>query len=114
MKTATYRDMDGTPLIVEYDENAPCRLCAQPVLAASMGGTDICCWCDLGRCRHCGVSCGMLLKAELDGGRSLRRWREHVANCQQSRQAPGAVSAEGSAVDPILSERPPEGSTREK
>lgn len=51
MKTTTYRTVDGKSLTVEYDENGPCRLCGLPVVAASMGGTDVCPWCDLGECR---------------------------------------------------------------
>ena len=48
MKTATYTLMDGTKIEVEYDENAPCRICGYPVKDASMGGTDVCLWCDMG------------------------------------------------------------------
>jgi hypothetical protein len=51
MKSATYRGLDGKDFTVEYDPNAPCVSCGQPVLAASMGGTAICCWCDCGRYR---------------------------------------------------------------
>lgn len=51
MKTAIYRLIDGTTATVDYDETAPCRLCGLPVVAASMGGTDVCPWCDLGECR---------------------------------------------------------------
>jgi hypothetical protein len=40
---------DGAELVeVEYDENAPCRICDQPVMEASMGGIDVCPWCDTG------------------------------------------------------------------
>jgi hypothetical protein len=40
---------DGSDKIeVEYDENAPCRICDLPVTDASFGGTDMCPWCDSG------------------------------------------------------------------
>ena len=39
------------PFTVTYDENAPCRICGEPVVSASMGGTDVCPWCDCGRDR---------------------------------------------------------------
>ena len=50
MKTATYTSGDK-PLVVEYDETAPCRICGLPVEEASMGGTDVCPWCDCGNNR---------------------------------------------------------------
>jgi hypothetical protein len=34
--------------VVEYDDTAPCRMCGQPIIEASMGGTDVCPWCDCG------------------------------------------------------------------
>lgn len=52
MRTVTYRHREtGEPFTVEYDENAPCVWCGLPVVAASMGGTACCPWCDLGVCR---------------------------------------------------------------
>ena len=51
MATATYRLTDGSDWKVEYDRLAPCRICALPVIAASMGGTDVCPWCDTGHYR---------------------------------------------------------------
>ena len=51
MKTAVYTLTDGTALPVEYDETAPCRVCGRPVMDASMGGTDVCPWCDMGVAR---------------------------------------------------------------
>jgi len=48
MKTATYTKLDGENISIEYDENAPCRVCGYPVTEASMGGTDVCPWCDTG------------------------------------------------------------------
>ena len=51
MKMVTYRDRDGKPLVVEYDETAPCIVCGLPVGAASMGGTAVCPSCDCGRFR---------------------------------------------------------------
>jgi hypothetical protein len=47
----TYRLRDGSSLEVEYDPNAPCSICGLPVVAASMGGTAICPWCDMGTTR---------------------------------------------------------------
>lgn len=51
MRIATYTKMDGKKLKVEYDEKAPCRICGLPVEHASMGGTDVCPWCDCGNYR---------------------------------------------------------------
>ena len=48
MKTATYRLLDGTDKVVEYDETAPCWMCGEPVGEASMGGTVVCPSCDCG------------------------------------------------------------------
>jgi len=48
MKTATYTGMDGKKIKVEYDEKAPCIWCGLPVESASMGGTNLCPWCDCG------------------------------------------------------------------
>ena len=48
LKEASYRMFDGRRLIVSYDPAAPCRRCGEPVMDASVGGTDICPWCDMG------------------------------------------------------------------
>ncbi len=48
MKTTTYTLTDGRRVTVEYDDQAPCRVCGLPVLDASTGGTDLCPWCDSG------------------------------------------------------------------
>jgi hypothetical protein len=48
MRTVTYRGLDGEPFTVEYDPDAPCSVCGKPVIEASMGGTDVCPWCDCG------------------------------------------------------------------
>ena len=53
MKTATYTSLDGATFTVEYDPEAPCISCGEPVVAASMGGTAVCPWCDCGTCRYC-------------------------------------------------------------
>jgi uncharacterized Zn finger protein (UPF0148 family) len=37
---------------VEYSEIAPCRVCGLPVENASMGGVDLCPWCDMGVYRN--------------------------------------------------------------
>ena len=39
-------------VIVEYDELAPCLICGNPVITASMGGLDICPNCDCGYFRN--------------------------------------------------------------
>jgi len=72
MKTVRYGER-----VIEYDENAPCIICGEPVISASSAGTSVCPWCDCGRCRYCGVE-PMLFKQEIDGGRSLRDWRDHM------------------------------------
>lgn len=51
MKVATYTGLDGAKLVIEYDEDAPCRICGLPVVEASIGGTDVCPWCDCGKHR---------------------------------------------------------------
>lgn len=77
MKTATYRTTEGKELKVEYDETAPCIICGEPVVEASMGGTVICPWCDMGKCRYCRITI-FVIKEELDGGQSLKELREHM------------------------------------
>jgi len=61
-----------------YDKNAPCVCCGEPVIAASMGGTNLCPWCDMGICRYCHVFI-FVLKEEIDGGQSKRNLLEHMA-----------------------------------
>ncbi len=78
MKVATYQTLDGKERTVEYDENAPCFICHEPVVSASTSGTAICPWCDMGHCRYCRVDM-FVMKEEIDGGQSLRKWREHMA-----------------------------------
>ncbi len=51
MKTVTYKNIFNEDIEVGYDENAPCRICELPVEHASMGGTDVCPWCDCGKYR---------------------------------------------------------------
>lgn len=77
MKKAVYNLAGGGEITTEYDENAPCRICNLPVIEASTSGTDVCSWCDVGRCRYCRVLMAVV-KPELDGGRSLTNWREHM------------------------------------
>ena len=48
IKKATYTQLDNTQITVEYDADAPCRVCGLPVVEASVGGTDLCPWCDSG------------------------------------------------------------------
>ena len=47
MKTAQYKTDKGIIEVV-YDPDSPCRVCGQPVIEASVGGTAICPWCDSG------------------------------------------------------------------
>ena len=54
MRIAKYLNNDGTYREVEYDENALCIFCNEPVIAASMGGTIVCTWCDNGIDRNTG------------------------------------------------------------
>ncbi len=56
MKTVTYNLIGGGTKTVEYDETAACIVCGEPVMAASMGGTVVCPWCDCGHCRYCGIT----------------------------------------------------------
>ena len=77
MKIARYPLTDGTVKEVEYDENAPCIICGEPVIEASTGGTVICPWCDMGKCRYCGITI-TVFREEIDEGRSLRELREHM------------------------------------
>ena len=51
MKTAIYDTLSSENFVVEYDEEAPCRICGKPVVEASMSGTDVCPWCDCGKHR---------------------------------------------------------------
>lgn len=60
-----------------FDPNLPCLICLEPVHFISQSGSAICPACDMGKCRYCGVS-SMIFKEEIDGGRSLRKWREHM------------------------------------
>jgi uncharacterized Zn finger protein (UPF0148 family) len=62
---------------VEYDDETPCVSCGEPVVSASMGGTALCPWCDMGKCRYCGMQI-MVLKEEIDGGDSKRNLLEHM------------------------------------
>lgn len=77
MKIAKYRKKGGGYLEVEYDENAPCIICGEPVIEASIGGTVICLWCDMGICRYCGIQI-WVVKEEIDGGRSKRKLLNHM------------------------------------
>lgn len=52
MKIAIYTISKGKKLKIEYDEKAPCIMCGLPVESASMGGTNLCPWCDCGNYRN--------------------------------------------------------------
>ena len=70
-QVATYHKVGGGEIKIEYDDEAPCRGCGEPVIGASMAGTDVCGSCDMGKCRYCGTRI-FVLKEEVDGGQSRR------------------------------------------
>jgi hypothetical protein len=75
VKTVTYQLIGGGERVIEYDENAPCWMCGEPVIEASMGGTVVCGWCD------CGVT------------RDGRKWT--LAECVAAHERFAASSEEG-------------------
>lgn len=77
MRTMIYKQQDGKDLKITYDENAPCIVCGEPVISASMGGTVICPSCDLGKCRYCGMTV-FVMKKEIDGGESKKKLLDHI------------------------------------
>ena len=80
MKTITrYGGPGAKDYTMEFDDEAPCSICREPVGDLSISGPSVCPSCDLGKCRYCGVAL-MAFKEEIDGGRSLRELREHVAS----------------------------------
>lgn len=68
IKTADYTPFGGEK--VEYDADAPCWMCGLPVIAASMGGTVVCPWCDCGKHRD-----GTSWTTE-DAEKAAKRFRE--------------------------------------
>ena len=48
MRKVIYETMSQGKLEIEYDETFPCKCCGFPVKHASMGGVDLCPWCDCG------------------------------------------------------------------
>lgn len=54
MRHATYTLVDGSKVTIEYDPLAPCIGCGLPVWEASVGGTGVCPWCDVGVDRYTG------------------------------------------------------------
>lgn len=78
-RTATYyKDSQmRQPVTIEYDDETPCKSCGEPVVSASMGGTAICPWCDMGKCRYCGVPI-VVSREEIDGGESKRALLAHM------------------------------------
>jgi len=72
-----YRKFPDDKIEIEYDDEAPCKICGEPVTGSSMGGTVICPWCDCGKCRYCGMTI-FAIREEIDGGESLKRLREHM------------------------------------
>lgn len=75
-RTVTVHTSTGDELL-EYDDEHPCRVCGEPIISPSMNGTEICPWCDIGRCRYCNKSI-MVLKEHIDGGRSMKEIRQHM------------------------------------
>lgn len=72
MRKIKYSDRE-----VEYDADAPCIVCGEPVIGASMGGTVICGSCDLGKCRYCGMQI-TVFKKSVDGGESKKGVLKHM------------------------------------
>ncbi len=70
MRIAHYPQHDGGSHDVEYDPTAPCILCGEPVVSASMGGTVVCPWCDCGTSRR---KDGLMAPIRFRGS---REWRE--------------------------------------
>ncbi len=85
MKTAKYALIGGGAVEVEYDENAPCTICGEPVVEASMGGTAVCPWCDCGNCRYCGET--YLTGKETSKEECQKVIEEHVKQCKANSQA---------------------------
>lgn len=85
MKTATYNKIGGGTFTVEYDENAPCIVCGEPVTEASVGGTAICPWCDMGKCRYCGEN--YLSGREKTKEECQEVIRQHIARCKEHSNA---------------------------
>lgn len=75
MKKATYIGLDRKKFTIQYDPEAPCRICGLPVIAASMGGTDVCPWCDCGKYRD-GTSWS--LTDSLDIAEIRRKAKKHA------------------------------------
>ena len=84
MKTATYNMVGGGKFTVEYDENAPCIICGEPVVEASMGGTNICSWCDCGNCRYCGEK--YLTGGETTKEECQRVIDKHIRRCKDNQE----------------------------
>jgi hypothetical protein len=81
MKTLTYNLIGGGTKTIEYDENAPCIICGEPVITASVGGTVICPSCDLGKCRFCGKS--FLTGRETTTEICQQVINEHIKQCKK-------------------------------
>jgi hypothetical protein len=48
VKIAEYYTTNNRKIVMEYDPEAPCVSCGYAVESASMGGTAVCGWCDVG------------------------------------------------------------------
>lgn len=77
MALFTYKRSDGSTINIEYDPDAPCNICGEPIRRLSTAGPNICPWCDIGQCRYCGVNMTMISSTR-GGGRSLQQWPQHM------------------------------------
>lgn len=81
MKKATYKLSNGSEKIIEYDETAPCTICGECVEEASISGTTICPWCDMGKCRYCGET--FLTGFEKTRAECEAVIRIHISQCKE-------------------------------
>ena len=96
---ASYTDLDGHPVRVEYDPGAPCWMCGEAVVSASMSGTVVCPWCDCGQNRD--GSNWTHSEAE----RAFARFRENVERVERERDAELTRQAE-TEITPLPRARP--------
>jgi hypothetical protein len=74
MKTIQMRRCDTKELVdVQYDETAPCLICGNPVIYASMGGLDICPSCDCGYWRD-----GRKMDIMGEDSMYFFKWKRHL------------------------------------
>jgi len=94
MKIIQMRRCDTKELVdVQYDETAPCLICGNPVINASMGGLDICPSCDCGYWRD-----GEKFNLVKDGMYILKMYahlKPHVPTFKEVDNIAVAMSARG-------------------